>query len=65
MNAFGHGKFALVLAAHARVQGMVAENQHRLDCGNSIAYGEEAFSAEASTMEDLGREILESGWRPD
>ena len=65
MNALGHSKFAMVLAAHARVQGMVAENQHRLDCGNSIAYGEEAFSAEASTMEELAREIAENGWRPD
>ena len=22
---------------------MIAENQHRMNCGNSIAYGEEAF----------------------
>lgn len=27
----------------ARVAGMQAENQHRLACGNSIAYGQEAF----------------------
>ena len=23
--------------------GMLAENQHRINCGNSIAYGEDAF----------------------
>ena len=27
----------------ATVAGMQAENQHRMNCGNSIAYGEEAF----------------------
>jgi hypothetical protein len=25
--------------------GMLAENQHRLNCGLSIAYGEEGFKA--------------------
>jgi len=25
--------------------GMQAENQHRLDCGKSIAYGDDAFFA--------------------
>lgn len=28
---------------NAEIQGMLAENQHRLDCGNSIAYGADAF----------------------
>ncbi len=28
---------------NAEVAGMLAENQHRMNCGNSIAYGEEAF----------------------
>lgn len=65
MNAFGHSKFAMVLAAYARVQGMVAENAHREACGNSVAYGEEAFAIEAAQMEDLAREIAENGWRPD
>lgn len=27
------------------MEGMLAENQHRINCGNSIAYGEEAFTA--------------------
>lgn len=55
----GYMKFGMILAANARVQAMVAENQHRLSCGNSIAYGEEAFSAEANWMEDLARDIGE------
>ena len=46
-----------ILAASARVEGMKAENQHRLACGNSIAYGEEAFAIEANHLESLAREI--------
>lgn len=30
-------------AVNARVAGMIAENAHREACGNSVAYGEEAF----------------------
>lgn len=44
-------------AVNARVAGMVAENQHRLDCGNSIAYGVEAFEAEASTLDYLAEAL--------
>ena len=41
---------AAILAARAAevnaiVAGMIAENQHRVACGNSIAYGYEAFEA--------------------
>jgi hypothetical protein len=35
-------------------EGMLAENTHRLDCGHSIAYTEEAFQ----TLADKMREIL-------
>ena len=65
MNSNGHMKFGMILAAHARVQAMVAENQHRLACGNSIAYGEDAFCAEAAQMEDLAREIGAYGWQSE
>lgn len=65
MNAFGHSQFALVMAAHARVQGMVAENSHRLLCDNSVSYGEDAFNAEAAHIEALSREIAEHGWQAD
>lgn len=34
---------ARAAALNARVAAMVAENQHREACGQSIAYGEEAF----------------------
>lgn len=30
---------------NAEIAGMVAENQHRISCGESIAYGKEAFDA--------------------
>jgi len=30
---------------NCRVAGMMAENAHRMNCGNSIAYGEDAFIA--------------------
>lgn len=45
------------MAANARVEGMKAENQHRLNCGYSIAYGEEAFEAQATALENLAREL--------
>ena len=47
----------LILAASARVEGMKAENEYRLTCGNSPAYGEEAFAVEANYLESLAREI--------
>ena len=48
---------ALMHAANARVASMQAENQHRLDCGNSIAYGEDAFNNEAEELADLARQM--------
>jgi hypothetical protein len=50
--------FALISAVNARVAGMQAENQHRLSCGNSIAYGNEAFECEAAYLESLALEVL-------
>jgi len=43
--------------------GMQAENTHRLDCGNSIAYGDEAFFNVADKYLKIGdelRQFLES-----
>ena len=34
-------------------EGMLAENTHRLDCGHSIAYGDEAFNKLANKMKNL------------
>ena len=65
MNAYGHGKFGLILAAHARVQGMVAENQCRDALQQQAAYGEDAFNAEAALMEELARAVLADGWQAD
>jgi hypothetical protein len=43
------GEVAFVMAQIALMNceraGMEAENTHRIDCGHSIAYGEEAFRA--------------------
>lgn len=44
---------AAIFAAQARIAGMQAENQHRVACGNSIAYGEDAFGHEAQHLEML------------
>ena len=42
------GSYAFVLAQVAllncRVAGMQAENQHRIACGNSVAYADDAFA---------------------
>ena len=34
-------------------EGMLAENQHRLHCGNSIAYAYDVFAAHADRMRAL------------
>ena len=36
---------AMIACVNVEVAAMQAENTHRLNCGNSIAYGEEAFLA--------------------
>lgn len=50
------GILAAIFAAQARVAAMQAENAHRAACGNSPAYGEEAFSAEAAHLDMLSVE---------
>lgn len=47
MNENQRAAFIMAQAAvlQAEVAGMVAENQHRLSLGHSIAYGEDAFQA--------------------
>ena len=40
--------FRRTVVALAEIEGMKAENEHRTSCGQSVAYGEEAFSAVAS-----------------
>jgi len=40
-------------AAKIEAMGYEAENTHRLSCGNSIAYGAEAFIALSSRMKSL------------
>lgn len=47
----------LILASYARVEAMKAENAFRMACGNSPAYGEDAFNIEANHIESLAREI--------
>lgn len=51
------GSYAFVLAQVAllncRVAGMQAENQHRLSCGNSIAYASDEFFAVEREFEAL------------
>lgn len=39
-------------------EGMLAENLHRQQCGNSIAYGDEAFSELAEKIKAL-KDILQ------
>lgn len=49
---------ALIAAAQARIAGMVAENQLRMTCGNSVYYGEDAFMAEAGQLERIAMEVI-------
>lgn len=49
---------ALIAAAQARIAGMVAENQLRMTCDNSVYYGEDAFMAEAGQLERIAMEVI-------
>lgn len=58
------GSCAFVIAQTAllncRVAGMLAENQHRANCGNSVAYASEEFFAVEREFEAMigSNEIL-------
>lgn len=39
-----------IAQSYARIEGMKAENTHRTECGNSIAYCEDAFNNECSDL---------------
>lgn len=52
--------FVAAQAEQARIEGMKAENQRRIDCGHSIAYGEEAFSIAAGNLDRISHEMAES-----
>lgn len=53
MDAYSASMLVQANAVMVRVAGMQAENEHRVACGNSISYGEEAFEAQAKTLDWL------------
>lgn len=60
MNAHQLYIYGELLAANARVEGMVADNQCRVACGDSPAYIGQHFQAESQHMQDLARQVLDS-----
>lgn len=58
MNANLVSILAQIAASQARVAGMQAENAHRAACGNSPAYGEDAFGHEAQFLDRLAVDAL-------
>lgn len=56
MNSQLIAVFAAISACNARVEGMKAENQHRLNCENGVAYGDDAFAYEAKLLDELSIE---------
>ncbi len=46
----------------AEIEGMKAENLHRLNVGQSVAYGDEAFFQRAKELDDLHNH-LHSAWQ--
>ena len=58
MNPLTVKCFLFGLAAMARIEGMKWVNQHRIECGHSIAYDEDAFFAEATALEQLAIEVI-------
>lgn len=63
VNSHGLAAFVNAMACNARVLGMQAENSHRQACGNSPAYGEDAFNIEARVMDEYATQIRENGWQ--
>lgn len=51
--------YGQMLAANARVEGMVADNQAWVAQGQSPSYGEEHFSSEALHLEELANQARE------
>lgn len=51
--------YGQMLAANARVEGMVADNQAWVAQGQSPAYGEDHFYAEANHLEELANQARE------
>lgn len=50
---------AQVALLNAEVAGMQAENRHRMNCGDSIAYGDEAFAEVVAKYEGrIGRDAF-------
>lgn len=49
---------ALIAAAQARIAGMQAENQNRMNCDNCISYGEDAFMIEADALERISIDVI-------
>ena len=53
MNEYDVRRLALIMAVQTEVLGMVAENNIRFQRDESLAYGEDAFSAKARELEGL------------
>ena len=51
MDAYEAGIFLQAQACMTRVAGMEAENTKREQLGQSLAYGEEAFEAQAKAID--------------
>lgn len=50
---------ARVLAANARIEGMVAANQQRIAEGGSVAWTQDHFETEAHHMEILANQAIQ------
>lgn len=53
MDALSAALLVRAMASQTRVAAMEAENQYRISLGQSLAYGEEAFLAEADVMDNI------------
>lgn len=57
IDPFSLSLMARVYACNARVEAMKAENAFRISCGNSPAYGEDAFNNEATEIEHIAEAL--------
>lgn len=63
MNATAIACQIRAYAVIAMIEGMKAENEFSVSCGNGIRYGEEAFYNAQADLERLAQECLEWGWQ--
>lgn len=60
MNAVTARILIEAFAVNAEIEGMKAENVHRLHCGHSIAFGEDCFMQKAHVLQNMANNLYDA-----